>query len=84
MPLFDYTCRSCGRVFEALVRAQDTAACPSCASTDLEKHLSSFAVNSSERSKAAALASRKKAAAAGTQERMALEREGEAHRKEEH
>jgi putative FmdB family regulatory protein len=46
MPLHDYTCRSCGHQFEALVRGTDQPVCPSCRGTDLEKRLSTFAVNS--------------------------------------
>jgi putative FmdB family regulatory protein len=45
MPLYEYACRSCGRQFEYLTRANQTPACPSCASTELEKQLSVFAVN---------------------------------------
>jgi putative FmdB family regulatory protein len=46
MPLHEYTCRGCGHSFEALVRGADQPACPSCQSTELEKQLSLFAVNS--------------------------------------
>jgi putative FmdB family regulatory protein len=46
MPLHEYKCRSCSHVFEALVRGSDQPACPSCQSTDLEKLLSLFAVDS--------------------------------------
>jgi putative FmdB family regulatory protein len=46
MPLYDYVCRACGRLFEALVRGSDTPACPACASTDLERQMSLFAVSS--------------------------------------
>jgi putative FmdB family regulatory protein len=84
MPIFDFRCRTCGHEFEALVRAQDIAACPSCHGVDLEKQLSSFAVSSSERSQAAAASSRKKAAATAGRDRMAVERESDAHRKEDH
>jgi putative FmdB family regulatory protein len=45
MPLFEYACRSCGRQFEYLTRADQTPECPACASTELEKKLSTFAVN---------------------------------------
>jgi putative FmdB family regulatory protein len=44
MPLFEYACRSCGQKFEFLTRAGQTPACPSCASVELEKQLSVFAV----------------------------------------
>ncbi len=48
MPLFEYACRSCGTNFEFLTRADRTPECPSCASTELEKQLSVFAVNAGE------------------------------------
>jgi len=44
MPIFEYSCRACGREFEALIRPGDTPACPACASQDLEKLLSAIAV----------------------------------------
>jgi putative FmdB family regulatory protein len=44
MPLFEYECRGCGRQFEYLTRAGQSPACPSCASAELEKRLSAFAV----------------------------------------
>lgn len=46
MPLYEYSCRTCDAVFEALVRAADAPACPSCAGTDLERLVSLFAVDS--------------------------------------
>jgi putative FmdB family regulatory protein len=47
MPLFEYECRACGRQFEYLTRAGQSPACPSCASAELEKRLSAFAVGGS-------------------------------------
>jgi len=47
MPIFEYSCKSCGREFETLVRPGTTPACPSCASTELERLLSLPAVHSS-------------------------------------
>jgi len=44
MPLFEYECRSCGHAFEYLTRADQSPSCPSCASRELEKRLSVFAV----------------------------------------
>ncbi len=44
MPLFEYVCRSCGKPFEKLVSGALQVACPECASSDVEKQLSSFAV----------------------------------------
>lgn len=40
MPIFEYTCESCGHGFEALVRASTVPSCPKCQSTHLEKQLS--------------------------------------------
>ena len=46
MPIFDYSCRACGRKFEALVLKTTVPACPECQSQDLEKLLSLPAVKS--------------------------------------
>ncbi len=46
MPIFEYACRSCQHRFEAIVRTGDVPACPSCGGGDLEKLISSFAVDS--------------------------------------
>ena len=45
MPLYEYKCRSCQHHFEQLVRTGDTPVCPACRSEDLEREISSFAVN---------------------------------------
>ena len=52
MPLFDFRCRSCGRVFEALVRTSDVPQCPSCKGAKLEQLPSIFSVSSLEITKA--------------------------------
>jgi len=44
MPIFEYTCQSCGHHFEHLTRADRDAACPACAGRALTKQLSTFAV----------------------------------------
>ena len=44
MPIFEYTCQSCGHHFEHLTRADREPACPACEATTLNKHLSTFAV----------------------------------------
>ena len=48
MPIYEYQCRACAHRFEKLVRPHvpDTIACPACQSVDLERLLSSFAVDS--------------------------------------
>ena len=45
MPLFEYACKDCDHQFEALVRASETPACPSCHGTTLERRLSVFAAH---------------------------------------
>ena len=44
MPIYEYTCETCGHHFERLMRAHEEAACPECAGRSLNKHLSTFAV----------------------------------------
>jgi putative FmdB family regulatory protein len=61
MPIYDFHCRACGHQFEALVRPQDEAtSCPSCKSPDLERLLSSFAVSTAEKTRAAVKQSRQR------------------------
>lgn len=43
MPLRDYTCRSCGKPFEALVKHGEDAPCPACGATDVERKVALFA-----------------------------------------
>jgi putative FmdB family regulatory protein len=52
MPIFDYSCRSCGHQFELLVlpSSKEAPACPTCGSENLEKELSGFAVKTREMS----------------------------------
>jgi putative FmdB family regulatory protein len=44
MPMFDFTCDSCGRSFEDLVAANALPACPACGSPETRKRPSGFAV----------------------------------------
>jgi putative FmdB family regulatory protein len=46
MPLFEYRCTACKHAFEALVRTGDLPSCPACASQELERQISLFAVDS--------------------------------------
>lgn len=41
MPLYDYECRACGDLFEAIARAGRTVACPACGSEELERRITS-------------------------------------------
>jgi len=45
MPLFEYACRACDHHFELLVREATKLECPQCASAELDKQLSVFAVS---------------------------------------
>ena len=43
MPIFEYLCSSCGRIFEKLVLGRDTSIeCPSCPGAAVEKQFSAF------------------------------------------
>jgi putative FmdB family regulatory protein len=39
MPLYDFRCTACGRVFEKLVRGSDVVACPDCGATTADRLL---------------------------------------------
>lgn len=45
MPLYEYTCRDCGRSFEFLTRDGRSPACPGCGGETLDKVFSTFAVS---------------------------------------
>ena len=46
MPIYEYLCHACEERFEKYVRAfGESVACPECASADVEKLLSSFAMS---------------------------------------
>lgn len=40
MPLYDFRCTGCGRVFELLVRGSDRVECPDCGATTADRLLS--------------------------------------------
>lgn len=85
MPLFDFVCRGCSHAFEALVRRQDPpTACPSCGSADVDRQISTFAYSSAERTRTFADKARKKAATTAHRDNVAMERELEHHRTEDH
>jgi putative FmdB family regulatory protein len=46
MPIYEYVCRACQQRFEAIVRGSDVPGCPACGAMDLERLISSFAVDS--------------------------------------
>ena len=58
MPMYEFACRACGRQFEAFVTASRTPVCPDCASTELDKLVSSFATASAGGSQTSRASSR--------------------------
>jgi putative FmdB family regulatory protein len=68
MPIYEYTCKSCQHQFEALIRKNDTPACASCGSPDLERLFSTPTVNS-EGSRDRALGAAKKRDSAQAKDR---------------
>jgi putative FmdB family regulatory protein len=75
MPIYDFHCRACGHDFEALVRPQDPTPtrCPSRQHVDLERLLSSFAVSTAEKTRAAAKQSRQRQVKANKEKLVADE-----------
>ncbi len=43
MPIYAYLCSKCGKEFEELVYGKEEVRCPECASSKLERQLSTFA-----------------------------------------
>jgi putative FmdB family regulatory protein len=84
VPIFDFQCNKCGHEFEAVLRPQDTPACPSCHSRDLVKLLSSFAVTTPEKKREVASRQVKKAAAVERKVQAERDADAEKHRHEEH
>lgn len=71
MPIFEYTCKSCGSDFELLIRHDTRAACPECDSADIDKRLSLPAVKSSGTHALAMRAAKKRDAKQGREQMMA-------------
>ena len=49
MPMYEYRCQECGRVFEMIRRYSDAdrdVKCPACESEEVERLLSAFAMSS--------------------------------------
>jgi putative FmdB family regulatory protein len=47
MPIYEFVCKACEAPFEELVRNGDKPRCPQCASPDVQRVFSKFAVHSS-------------------------------------
>ena len=79
MPIFEYACKSCGKEFEALVLpTTDAPKCPACASTELEKLISSPAIKSETTHDLAMRAAKKRDKIQGS-EKARAQREYELH-----
>jgi putative FmdB family regulatory protein len=37
MPIYEYRCRDCGKIFDTLVRKEDAVDCPECGGSSLHK-----------------------------------------------
>jgi putative FmdB family regulatory protein len=48
MPIYEYCCRNCEMMFEALVRGGDTVTCPHCGGSSLDKLISAPFVSSGQ------------------------------------
>ncbi len=48
MPIYEYSCRDCGKTFEVLVRGSDAVTCPRCGSSLLDKLISAPFVSSGQ------------------------------------
>ena len=59
MPIYEYSCRSCGNEFELLVSSSTVPACPNCSSPELDRKLSLPAIKS-ETTHAAAMSAAKR------------------------
>jgi len=51
MPLYEFACADCGKVFESIRRLSDTEAppCPQCGSTNTQKKISGFKMLSGQK-----------------------------------
>ena len=76
MPLYEYRCKGCGHTFEALIRGEQTPACPECESEALERLFSLPTVQSSGTHALAMRAAKKRDQRQGA-ERMHTQREYE-------
>jgi len=49
MPIFEYTCTSCGLAFEKLVFGNAAVSCPTCTSAEVTKKFSLFGMSGGEK-----------------------------------
>jgi putative FmdB family regulatory protein len=51
VPIYEYTCRKCGREFEVIIFGNDTPECPECGDKEPKKNMSSFGFSAGSRFK---------------------------------
>jgi putative FmdB family regulatory protein len=58
MPIFEYVCAKCGKVFEKLIlgKSQEALVCPHCGSKQVEQKFSTFSSGSADTRSAPACA----------------------------
>jgi putative FmdB family regulatory protein len=66
MPIYEYSCKTCGNEFELLVRGEMTPECPSCKSQELERAISLPRIKSETTQGLAMRAAKKRDQAQGT------------------
>jgi putative FmdB family regulatory protein len=76
MPIYEYSCESCGNEFETLVLGKEVPECPSCQGRDLERLLSLPRVHSSS-TRAMSMRAAKKRDNAQATERVITQQEYE-------
>ena len=60
MPIYDYKCEKCGKIFELLVLKGTVPACTGCKSKKVEQQISTFAVASDQMTRARVADARQK------------------------
>ena len=49
MPIFEFECSDCGKIFEKITKVQEKPCCPQCKSSNLRKLISAFSTNANDR-----------------------------------
>jgi putative FmdB family regulatory protein len=84
MPLYEFKCRACGKVFDELVRLGETPPCPKCGDAAPERLFSTSAGVSTDRSRKRAAGVARRAAVKVKREKDHAQREYERNYIKEH
>ena len=79
MPIYEYSCNACRNSFEILVLTNTALECPSCASRDLERLISSPSVHSEGTHRMAMRAAKKRDRALATDRAIEQRKYEESH-----